>query len=309
MKRLKILFITKDFSKYLERNFHYLQLALRELADVVLDHEGGEIKEILRRHRFSPDFILFNDMFHSTHCPPVSGYSDLNIPWGMIMHDLHGKTEERRAFLLQKPAPIIFTIYNRPFRQRYSEFKGQLFWLPHFAEPSIFRDYQRRKTIDILMMGATNRHVYPLRHKMKTALAHREGFVVHKHPGYQNFGPEQKVLVARSFALEVNRSKIFLTCDSIYHYALRKYFEVPASNSLLMASFNDDLGELGFKSGHNFVAIDEHDFRAKVDFYLHPNNDSLRQQITQQGYNFIRKNHSTKVRAKQLLQMIDSIVG
>lgn len=309
MKRLKILFVTKDFSHYLERNFHYLQLELRKHADLALDYRGGEVRSILRRTPFQPDFILFNDMFHASYCPPIHGLAQLKVPWGMIMHDLHARPEQRREFLHRFPSANIFAMYKQAFRQRFPEFKGRLFWLPHFVEPTVFRDYQRRKNINVLLMGATNPKVYPLRHKMKMALSGQPGFVYHSHPGYTNFGSDAQAYVARGFALEVNRAKIFFTCDSIYHYPLRKYFEVPACNTLLLASDNADLRALGFRSGVHYAAVTERDFLAKLHFYLHPNNESLRAKISRQGYEFVREKHTTSVRTLQLLEMIGSIVG
>lgn len=307
MKRLKILFITKDFSQYLERNFHYLQLELAKHADLALCHEGGRLDEILQRIPFTPDFILLNDMFHSTHCPPVEGVFDLQIPWGMIMHDLHGHVDKRREFLANRPENI-FTIYRSAFRQRYPEYEGKLHWLPHFAEPTVFQNYNQPKDIDILLMGAINRRIYPLRHLMKNTYMRRPGFVFHKHPGYVNFESDQQVLVAQKFAIEANRAKIFLTCDSIYKYSLRKYFEVLASYTLLMAPPNEDLRDLGFRPGVHFVAISERDFEEKVEFYLRPENDALREQITRQGYEFIHEKHTTAVRAQKLLTIIQNIV-
>ncbi|MFD3261329.1 glycosyltransferase [Paenibacillus lentus] len=307
MKRLKLLFITKDFSQYLERNFHYLQLELAKHADLALCHEGGDLKEILQRLPFTPDFILLNDMFHSTHCPPVEGVFDLQIPWGMIMHDLHGHVELRKEFLSRRPENI-FTIYRSAFRKRYPEYEGNLYWLPHFAEPSVFRNYQQPKDIDLLLMGAINRRIYPLRYLMKNTYIRRPGFVFHKHPGYVNFDSDKQVLVAQRFAMEANRAKIFLTCDSIYKYSLRKYFEVPASYTLLLASPNEDLRDLGFRSGTHYVAISEHDYEEKVEFYLRPENEHLREQITRQGYEFIHEKHTTAVRAQRLLKIIQSIV-
>ncbi|MDU4696621.1 MAG: glycosyltransferase [Paenibacillus sp.] len=309
MKRLKILFVTKDFSQYLERNFHYMQLELPKYADLALDHRGGEVRAILRRAPFQPDFVLFNDMFHASYCPPVSGLHHLKLPWGMIMHDLHAKPEQRREFLRRFPSATIFVMYQQAFRERYPEFKGRLLWLPHFVEPTVFRDYRRRKNLNVLLMGATNPKVYPLRHKMKTALTGHPGFVLHHHPGYVNFQSDAQALVARGFALEVNRAKIFLTCDSIFHYPLRKYFEVLACNTLLLAPENTDLRALGFKSGVHYAAVTERDFLAKIHFYLHPNNETLRAKISRQGYEFVREKHTTSVRTLQLLQMINSIVG
>ncbi|WP_379136535.1 glycosyltransferase [Paenibacillus sp. sgz500958] len=306
MKRLKILFVTKDFSQYLERNFYYFQLELAKFADLQVWHQPGEMSDILRLLPFTPDFILFNDRFHSTHCPEVGGIEDLKIPWGMIMHDLHGKVDLRRQFLSKKPTPVIFTIYRQAFIDKYPEYKGKVRWLPHFAEPSVFYDYKLPKVTDLLLMGCINRRVYPLRYLMRNTYLKREGFVYHKHPGYGNF--TELSPIADNFAKEINLAKIFLTCDSILQYPLRKYFEVPACNTLLLAPSNEDLLALGFKSEKNFVAVNEHDFEEKVSFYLRPDNDSQRLRIAQQGYEFVHQNHSTAVRVQQLLQMIRELV-
>ncbi|WP_018752270.1 glycosyltransferase [Paenibacillus sanguinis] len=308
MNRLKLLFITRDFSKYLERNFYYMQMELQKQALLTVDHRGGSLQEIVRRMPVKPDFILLNDMFHAAYCPPVEGLAHLNVPWGMIMHDLHSKVEQRREFLRRFPSSHIFTIYQHAFRRRYPEFKGHLRWLPHFVDPAVFRDYRQRKQIDILLMGATNRKVYPLRHTIKAALTGRPGFVSYDHPGYTDFASEAQARVATGFAAEVNRAKIFMTCDSIYHYPLRKYFEVPACHTLLLAPENPDLTELGFRSGVHYVAITSRDYLAKVNFYLHPNNEALRNKLTHQGYEFVREKHTTAVRTRELLQMIRSII-
>lgn len=309
MNRLKILFITRDFSKYLERNFYYMQMELQKQVLLTVEHRGGNLGEIVRRMPNKPDFILLNDMFHAAYCPPVQGLAQLDIPWGMIMHDLHSKVEQRREFLQRFPSSNIFTIYQHAFRVRYPEFKGNLRWLPHFVDPVVFRDYQQRKRIDILLMGATNRKVYPLRHAIKTSLTGRPGFVSHDHPGYVDFASDAQARVARSFAVEVNRAKIFMTCDSIYRYPLRKYFEVPACHTLLLAPENPDLIQLGFRPGVHYVAISPRDYLAKANFYLHPNNEALRNKISHQGYEFVREKHTTATRTRELLQMIRSITG
>lgn len=306
MKRLKILFITKDFSKYMERSYYYLQLEIAKHAELAVWHEEGEIQEILRRIPFTPDFILINDRYHAKHCPDIQGIGDLQIPWGMIMHDLHGKKQQRRKFITQEPSPIIFTIYRRAFHNRYPEYRGKVRWLPHFVEPSIFYDYQNSRKNELLLMGSVHRKVYPLRYLMQATYANQNGFVHHKHPGYGDFS--ETSLVAENFAKEINRTKIFLTCDSIYNYPIRKYFEVPACNTLLMAPSNEELQDLGFFSQKNYISISEEDFQEKVKFYLHPNNDSVRKKIAQQGHDFIHRHHTTAVRAQQLLSMIREIV-
>lgn len=74
---------------------------------------------------------------------------------------------------------------------------------------------------------------------------------------------KKNVFVGQNYAKELNRSKIVLTCDSVFKYPLMKYFEITACNALLLASYSKELGDLGFIPGVNFVAIDELCFEEK----------------------------------------------
>jgi spore maturation protein CgeB len=107
--------------------------------------------------------------------------------------------------------------------------------------------------------------------------------------------------------MEINRAKIFFTCDSIYKYPVNKYFEVLACKTLLLASDSPELYDLGFRSGDNFVAINKHDFLEKAEYYLR--NDDERKRIANNGYMLVRKRHSTATRAKELTKMIIKILA
>ncbi|MCL6547536.1 MAG: glycosyltransferase [Alicyclobacillus sp.] len=181
-------------------------------------------------------------------------------------------------------------------------------WLPHWANTEVYRDYGLPKDIDLLLMGATTGWVYPLRLRMLETLSGRAGFVHHPHPGYQRFSPAEReqVYIGERYAREINRAKIFLTCDSVFHYPLMKYFEVPACNTLLFAPGSREVEDLGFIPGQHFVAIDEHDFLDKIDYYLaHPDE---RDRIARQGCELVHARHSLAVRARELVHMIEDIL-
>ncbi|MFJ8264799.1 glycosyltransferase [Peribacillus asahii] len=130
-----------------------------------------------------------------------------------------------------------------------------MFWLPHFVNISIFKDYQYPKEIKWLLMGMTSNH-YPLRQIIKKHMINKKGFVYHRHPGYKNVNDQDsKIFVGRNYAKEINRAKMFFTDDSKFHYPFMKYYEVLACNTLLLAPANQELLDLGFKPGENFVEI------------------------------------------------------
>ena len=86
-----------------------------------------------------------------------------------------------------------------------------------------------------------------------------------------------------------------------------KYYETLACNTLVLASASQELTDLGFINGETFVAVDETDFREKSDYYLHHEQERLA--IAQKGYEMIQNRHTTKQRAKELLQHIQRIVN
>lgn len=149
-------------------------------------------------------------------------------------------------------------------------------------------------------MGALSDKIYPLRTKIAREMAGMKGFVHHHHPGYRDFAPaeEQEKRVGESFAREINKAKIFFTCDSVFKYPIAKYFEVPACSTLLLASGSRELEDLGFIDGKTFVEITEHNYLEKAMYYLEHEDERL--EIARRGYEMIRHNHTAAVRARQL---------
>jgi hypothetical protein len=304
MKKLKILFITKDYSQYIFRNQYYLSTELSKITDLVLWHQSWNIHDILRKIRFKPDFILMNDISHS---PIITGLSHVDIPKGIIMYDIHRNIEERKQFISQNDLHYVFSVCRDLFFRYYPEYSTRFRWLPHFINPDIFKDYSQPKTINMLMMGVLSKKYYPFRTNMKQFLEGKQGFVYHKHPGHRFVNESEKnIWVGKRYATELNRAKIFLTCDSIYHIPLLKYYEALACRTLLLAPASEELLDLGFIPGVHFVSITDKDYYKKADYLL--KTEKLRSKIATQGYQMVHKLHTSNVRAAQLAKMIEKIV-
>ncbi len=202
----------------------------------------------------------------------------------------------------------IFSTCRDAFPKYYPGFSDKVKWFPHHVNTEIFKDYGQKKEIDILLMGATNSYYYPLRHKILLAYGNKKNFVYHPHPGYKNLNEEQSksVFVKERYAREINRAKLFFTCTSIYGYTVKKYFEVLACNTLLLAPCSEEILDLGLLPGVHFVEIDEKNFMDKADYYL--KNDKEREEISRNGYNLVHSMHSTSKRIQQLIEMIQEIV-
>ena len=303
MKKLKILFITKDFSKHLVKDSYYFSTELSKIADLVLWNTPGNIHTILKQIHMKPDFILLNDL-RPTRCPTITGLSQLTIPYGIIMHDLHYRPNQRKIFVRNNKVKYIFSIYRDEFYRRFPNFKNRMHWLPHFVNTDIFKDYGLSKDIDYLLMGAITNH-YPLRKKMLSVMQKEPGFVYHEHPGYRNI-LDSKEFAGETFAKEINRSKIFLTDGLIYKYPVMKYYEVLACNTLLLAPPSKELQDLGFIPGVHYISVNKNDFLQKARYYL--KHEKERKQIAENGYKMVRSKHSAEHRAQQFVRMIENIL-
>lgn len=306
MKKLKLLFLTRNDARYIVPASHYFVEELKKYTDLRVSHEAGHIQDILAKIDFEPDFIYCNDYLENMS-PVVKGLKSLTIPFAVGLHDLHFMWPNRKKDLINEGVKYIFTYYRDKFLLWYPEFADKIKWLPHHVNTAIFKDYGLPKEIDFLLMGATIKPFYPLRLAIIERFKDRPGFVHHPHPGYRQIGENEKgVFVGERYARELNRAKICFTCDSIYKYPIMKYFEIAACNSLLLAPESKELYDLGFVPGETFVAINENNFEEKAYYYLHAEEE--RKRIAYNGMMMVHQKHSTTKRVLEFLSIIEEIL-
>lgn len=303
---LRLLVTTGDFSRWHSRGSHYLWTELGKISHLTLWFDSGDINEIVAGLPEKPDFILINE-FNETNSPKITGLANLQIPYGVYLHDLHHRVQARKEELKQEKVKWIFSHYRNRYFEWYPEFAEGFRWLPKHIYTPVFRDYGQEKDIDYLLMGAVHEYLYPLRFKVLKTMQGMPGFVYHEHAGMRNFADDEDAFVGEKYARELNRAKIFFTCDSRYNYPVSKYFEALACRTLLLAPESDELVSLGFIPGVNFVAINKDNFLDRAVYYLQ--NERKRNEITRQGYYMIHSQHTSYQRAIQLVKMIEDIIG
>ncbi|WP_257349101.1 glycosyltransferase [Pseudalkalibacillus decolorationis] len=307
MSRLNILFLTKDRTHQMEKSSHYFGEELKKQCNLTIWTEDGHIANILRQIPFTPDFIFINDVIDPRLAPTIQGLKNIKIPTGVLFHDISYEIQKRKQYVISHNIDYVFTHYREAFLKWFPEFRNRMVWVPHSVNVDVHKDYMQKKTIDMLMMGATVRTVYPLRDYMLKKLTHQPGFIYHPHPGYCEVDKVEKgSLVGKDYAMEINRAKIFFTCNSVFKYPLMKYFEVLACNTLLLAPLSKDLQELGFRDGVNCVDVGYTNFLQKANYYLQ--NEQERKKIAQNGYQMVRMMHTTKHRVEQFLIIIRRLV-
>ncbi|MEH7301288.1 glycosyltransferase [Neobacillus drentensis] len=306
MEKNNLLLITKDYNQWIHSEPIYLQEELKKITNLFVWNSSGNIHEILNNINFVPNFILI--YLFDTEAPKITGLATLRIPFGIYLEDLHHFPDRTNEAMKRDNVQYIFTCYKEVFSKFYPEFSNIIKWLPHHVNTEIFKDYGKVKDIDMLLMGATNPYYYPLRYKILLSYRDKNNFRYHPHPGYKYINNEQvyNLFIKERYAQEINRAKIFFTCNSIYRYTVLKYLEVLACNTLLLAPSSNEVLDLGLKPGVHFVEINENNFKEKAEYYL--NNDKEREEISKNGYNLVQKMHSTSIRAQHLIEMIQEIV-
>lgn len=301
MKKIKFLFSTVDQSKYVFRGRHYFKEELARQPDVQVHfvEEGGNIKQILKELEFTPDFIFIDDLIKNK---PLLGLDQIEIPKGLQFIDIQKKKDLFRSFVAENQIDLVFSHYRDTFLDYYPELANKFRWFPAHVSTTIFQDYHLKKTINYLLMGEITEKLYPLRFKIAEEMKQVKGFVHHKHPGRRNFEKEEKALVGKDYAKEINRAKIFFTDDSAYGFPVVKYFEVAACKSLLLATGSPELRDLGFVDQDTFVEINGDNYLEKAEYYL--KNKSERKKIAKRGYKMVRARHTTEIRVREFIETI-----
>ncbi|MEI3614747.1 glycosyltransferase family protein [Pseudogracilibacillus sp. SO30301A] len=321
--KLKILVLIRKIWEYAKhRPKMEMVKTLEKFADVYYWHEDGHIDDILKKIKITPDFIFHYDIaWLNGLAPKIEGLGNTNIATGSFVIDLHWEPKTRIQYFEDNHIDIIFSVTKNPFLKVFPQYEEKLCWLPWSINPDIMKDYELKKDIDALLMGlvyldSNNRgkHRLPKKLPYKDRYAFRDAvfrkmkdrddFVFHPHPGHRVKDTE-KLMVNERYAKELNRSKIFFTCGSRSEHggvAVLKFFEAPACNTLLLAETNQDIEDLGFVDGENFVACTIENVVNKADYYLA--NEQERKRISENGYQFVHHNHTNEMRAKQMIQEI-----
>jgi spore maturation protein CgeB len=318
-EKIKILILIRSFAESYPKHkpkFETIK-AIEKFSEVKYWYSNGNIHEIMKILNFTPDFIFHYDMgWEYALAPYVSGLDEVDIPKGCFVIDSHYSPPKRSNYFESNKMDLIFSTTKSHFLRTYPQFKDKFKWFPFSINSNIFKDYQLKKDIDFLLMGLvfdggektghqawTPKGIYLFRDEVLDKMRGEKGFVYHPHPGHT---APANALVNEKYAKELNRSKMFFTCGSVYKYPVLKYFEAPACKTLLLAEPVPDILDLGFKDGVNFVACDRMNFYERAMYYLENENERI--EITENGYEFIHANHTDDVRAEDFVNMIQEFI-
>ena len=103
----------------------------------------------------------------------------------------------------------------------------------------------------------------------------------------------------------------YISCfvDDSRFYILAKFFEIPASGSLLFAmniNTKHIFSQLGFIDGVNYISCDRNNVIEKIKYITNPNNLHIINKIRKNGHNLIKYNHMWKHRYDYILKLLSS---
>lgn len=182
------------------------------------------------------------------------------------------------------------------FERMYPQFLSKFEFLPFFFSP--YDRYTQLPFNDVpkmrcLLSGATSGRIYPLRSFIK-----KNGSKVdHKPSRY----------VGNAYAELLHSYFCCVTSSSIFNYAVAKYFEIPATGSLLLANEISDLKKAGFVPYRHYIPITKANVLARIDRCLKNPNDYNR--IRREGMEFVHKNHSVVNRIGRLRKIFSYLMG
>ena len=123
-----------------------------------------------------------------------------------------------------------------------------------------------------------------------------------KYPGYKN--PRHDVCGKKYIKLLSSYLACFTCCSTMdTPYLISKFFEIPGSGSLLVAydeHVKDQLKELGFIDGCNYISVTQENFVKKLNYILDPQNRTKINTIRYNGYELIESRHLLSHRSNDI---------
>ena len=233
---MKIAYICDKYywdKKVPRTRFHAID-ALGKIADVLCTGNGFHswvpdltVRENLAIGYFAADWII-------VYKPENYDWSDNHIPVATTFNDAW-HTEQRLSEIETPNCRLVIMHHKNEMADWELRCPDVRFVnIPYPINPNVFKDYGQDKPIDVLLTGAIDRKIYPLRFRfermIRTGAFHPYDAVHEKHPGYRLNDPNKEAV---RYAKLLGSAKVCLADTSKYGYAAEKYHEIPACGSVL----------------------------------------------------------------------------
>lgn len=321
MSKLKILCITRNYEGYLGFGEHEYLMELARQADVTFLGDGFpnytagmDLAEYIKGEDY--DVIYYSQC--TTENPgrfKVGSVAATEPPKVAWMHNGHNYRESQINRITRWDTKLVLFRSWAPHILEYmNKLKCPMKHHPQSVNVEILKDYGLPKDYDVAFPGIVIPH-YPFREVVQKRLKElaKDGlkFWTGKHPGYPydlhlRYEELKKkgYLWREDYAKMINRSKLMITSGGKFGVAVRKYFEAMACRALLLAPLPTKAEDYHFLDGFNMVAVDSVNWEDEMWYYLE--NSAERERLVENAYQTIQKFHTTKIRIKELLEILEN---
>lgn len=215
-------------------------------------------------------------------------------------NDLHNKNNiltEKKKLLIEKKTNFqnlyICANYYYCF-DKFNKDTTKTIKYPTFVDDDFNIEFNNDPIKKILLSGSKT-SAYPGRKKLNNISGYNNNIQVLKHGIYKGY----------EYIKYLNQFICCFACclNSSTPYIVAKFFEIPSSGSLLFAYdkfVKDELKNLGFIDGENYISCDLCNMEEKIKYILDPNNLNEINRIRKNGYDFVWKYHKQSDRLKYI---------
>ena len=299
--------------QYVSREFFHVLNGLiaergwRQLDPYELWRAPGSLRDkLLRNLGELPTVVLFWEgyEFLAAH---ARAFERLGCRKYVFADDLHWRNEMMRAMktLGFSYCDAILCTYEPAFHRFYPGLarEKEVVWVPHAASPDFQLELNEHPEDAVFLSGAIDRH-YPLRQEMLRLYQKKNhSLVLHDHPGYHcGYDYDRDTNVGRHYAARIHRYLAGFTDSSRFRYTIAKYFEIPATGSLLLGdgAVGPALARLGLLEGVHYVSVSHADLEQRVAYVLDARHREEIDAIRRRGQELVRERHTTRHRTRQI---------
>jgi len=268
-----------------------LCVGLSDDCDVVLSLAEYSLSNILSKAPFKPDFVIYMDSIERVI--PV-GLEDSPCPLAAIFID-----STINSFW-QHPFANIFDLVltdQKPDAEIMQQNGINAHWFPLAADTEIYKPENHYKKYDISFVGNRNPKTRSKRENILKLLAGH--FNLEIFSGDPFLSPTETTAV-------YNQSRLVLN-ENLFPSVNLRLFEAMACGTVVLTEENDvGLSNLFIDKKH-ILTYNAENIITKVNEYLH--DEASLSRIAERSYQQIIAKHSLKVRARQLLDMLETLLS
>lgn len=309
MQKSRVVYFTpgsKYYPKVVENNhepvLRRLHRWLEHEFDLICIEEDCDLRQIVQK--YNPYALLFDGILEGCfdlklEIKNIDAYPDLPRA-GLVRTDsLSPATTISIRILQSYGVDGFFTMGDSSTWEAVPSIKDNLYFIPWFIDDEIFKDYKEEKTIPVVMFGSFDSECYPWRRSVKQRILDNLPALYFRHPGYnKEVEMKQSPLqyAGERYARMLNRAWIAPSSGGFNNFVVSKQIEIPACRTILVTNETEVVQAYGFEDWKNCIFTTEDDIVATCKRVL--NEPFLLNQIADQGYDFVRANHTYRNRAQ-----------